>query len=172
MARHSPVTMSCIEAGPETENDVTNRTNFDFIIHVHATTGKLTFTKTLDGLNKGDTEARFTIKIEEVSSGKVYYKTLTFNGSGSEDFTMELPTGDYRITELKTGGYTNGTITDGNAPGDVWELTADGLSLSVENKKSGTNYPQGGDTAVNTFTFSNGEWTWDSDHRKNKDNAA
>ena len=85
---------------------------------------------------------------------------------------MELPTGSYRVTELKTGGYTNGPITAGNAPGDVWELTADGLSLSVENKKSGTNYPQGGDTAVNTFIFSNGDWTWSSDHRKNKDNAA
>lgn len=141
--------------------------DFDFIIHVHSVTGILTFTKTLDALSQGDSEARFTIKVDALDDSGIitatYYKTLVFTGDNQrKTFTMELPTGKYKVTELTTGGYQNGSITNADGQsGEEWELTHSGLALRVENSANNPTYPHDKNTAVNSFSYtSNGNWTW------------
>ena len=107
-----------------------------------------------------------------------YYKTLTFTGADmSKSFTMTLPTGTYKITELKTGGYTNGVIMNDSeencAPGqsaNTWVLNSIGLNLKVTNTSNDPTYPNDHETAVNAFTYNDGtsKWSWQSELRTDK----
>ncbi|MCI6959250.1 MAG: VWA domain-containing protein [Oscillospiraceae bacterium] len=170
---HTDHAETCLGNHKNGSHDIDDRDDldFDFIIHVHSVTGTLIFTKTLTGLSQGDTEARFTIKVEALNEDgtqvvNTYYKTLIFDAANYQTFTMELPTGKYRVTELATGGYENGDITGAGGTDGVWELTYTGLTLNVTNTPKNPTYPSGSNTAVNHFTHSGSGWGWTSANRK------
>lgn len=155
-----------------------NGDGYQFRIHVGS--AQLTFTKNLDKAVGSGKTATFTIKIEEMNEGNVvatYYKTLTFTGTDmSKSFTMTLPTGTYKITELKTGGYANGDIendsgaTSSSGQPNTWVLNSIGLNLKVTNTSSNPTYPNDHESAVNEFTYNKdaSEWSWDSVLRADK----
>lgn len=129
--------------------------------------GELIFTKTLEGLCDGDTMALFTVEIKNTKTGKTYYKTLSFNNSKVESFTIALPVGDYKIRELQTSGYTNGTITGAGVgkPDEngyySFKVPAGGqIELSVTNKAKEKNPSIDTNIAINSFSNNGSDWTW------------
>ena len=139
-----------------------------FVNDYTALDGKLTFTKTLEGLCDGNTMALFTVEIKD-GDGNSYYKTLKFNGTGDQSFTITLPVGSYQIRELSNLGYTNGEIKQGGETleknGDYYNFTitpGGKTNLTVTNTANNNNFSKiDKDTAVNHFTNGESGWTWE-----------
>ena len=125
-------------------------------------TGDLVINKTLTSFNSTmGKDATFIFQVKHLETGKIWYRSMTFTGAGSDSLTMEgMPAGHYEVAELDSAGYK---LTEGSAATVTTSVTAaaDGQA-SFSNEKTGNNTPGDQDYVQNNFVYDKekGQWVY------------